>query len=559
MREQLHIQILEAISEIQFAYFNHPDPFHVFDLALNYLLAISQSQYGLIGERLLKNDGIPYLKIYAISNVSWNQHSSAFYAQVTKEGMEFTNLNSMLGWILINGQSIIADDPSHHPAAAGVPEGHPVFDNFLGLPIFFRDQFIGVVGLANKPGGYSDQTILFLQPLLNTIGNLINNIRLGREHDARLKLEERFRIIFNHSSDAFFLLDAEAVLDCNTTAVKMLRCNSKRQIINKPLHEFFPNYQPDERSSREKFFEMTQIAWRTGNHRFDWTNRTADNEYFSVEVTLNVVELSGRRALLVVWHDISKRKEYEDALINAKESAERAEQAKSHFLTSMSHELRTPMNSILGFTNRLIKKLEPVLEERDFDALVTIRRNAEHLLELINDILDLSKIEAGKMDLFRQEVDLHNLLGRLEKQMKPLSDAKSLALIAEPAPEGSVIMADQTRLFQILVNLVSNAIKYTDQGSVRIRLSKDHDVELGKVWRFEVSDTGVGVAEDDMARLFQKFTQLDQSVSRRVGGTGLGLAITSELVAMHQGRIEVESKLGEGSRFTVVLPVSPIF
>jgi len=143
--------------------------------------------------------------------------------------------------------------------------------------------------------------------------------------------------------------------------------------------------------------------------------------------------------------------------------------------------------------------------------------------------------------------------------MKPLSDAKSLALIAEPAPEGSVIMADQTRLFQILVNLVSNAIKYTDQGSVRIRLSKDHDVELGKVWRFEVSDTGVGVAEDDMARLFQKFTQLDQSVSRRVGGTGLGLAITSELVAMHQGRIEVESKLGEGSRFTVVLPVSPIF
>lgn len=559
MRELHHIQLLEAISEIQFAYFNNPDPFYVFELALNYLLTISQSEFGLIGERLQKADGAPYLKVYAISNISWNEDTRHLYDKIAAEGMEFANLNSMLGWILINGQSIIANDPAQHPAAAGVPKGHPELNTFLGLPIFFRDQFLGLVGVANKPGGYTDQDILLLQPLLNTIGNLVNSIRLGREHDARLKLEERFRIIFNHSSDAFFLLDAEKVVDCNKTALRMLQCDQKAQIIDKPLHEFFPNYQPDERPSREKFFEMSQIAWRTGSHRFDWLNRTINNEYFPVEVSLNVVELNGKRALLVVWHDISKRKEFEDALVTAKESAEKAEQAKSHFLTSMSHELRTPMNSILGFTNRLIKKLEPSLDERDFDALVTIRRNAEHLLELINDILDLSKIEAGKMDLYRQEVDLHNLIARLEKQMKPLSDAKNLTLAVEPAPEGSVIIADQTRLFQILMNLASNAIKYTDEGSVWIRAVKDHDAELGRVWRFEISDSGVGIADDDMARLFQKFTQLDQSVRRRVGGTGLGLAITSELVAMHQGRIEVESEFGKGSKFTVVMPVSPIF
>ncbi|HET8707694.1 MAG TPA: GAF domain-containing protein, partial [Pseudomonadales bacterium] len=226
MREQLHIQILEAISEIQFAYFDNPDPFHVFELALNYLLSISQSEFGFIGERLQKSDGAPYLKIFSISNISWNDDARALYAKLMADGMEFAGLNSMLGWILLNGKSIVSNDPAQHPAASGLSQGHPPLQRFLGLPIFFRDQFIGLVGLANKAYAYSDNDILVLQPLLNTIGNLVNSIRLGREHEARLKAEERFRIIFNHSADAFFLLEADRVVDCNTTAVKMLRCQN---------------------------------------------------------------------------------------------------------------------------------------------------------------------------------------------------------------------------------------------------------------------------------------------------------------------------------------------
>ena len=243
------------------------------------------------------------------------------------------------------------------------------------------------------------------------------------------------------------------------------------------------------------------------------------------------------------------------ALEEARQEAERASRAKSEFLANMSHELRTPMNSIMGFTQRLITKLGDSLPERELKALLTVDRNAKHLLVLINDILDLAKIEAGKMDLNRSRLNLAAVIREAVEQAAPLTDNKPVEVRLD-LPDGPLMFdGDRVRLKQVVLNLLSNAIKYTISGTVTITANEGDDTTLGRVVRVAVRDTGVGIKPEDLGRLFQQFTQLDGSSSRKIGGTGLGLAISAHYVRMHGGRIDVASEFGQGTEFTVLLPL----
>ncbi len=260
-------------------------------------------------------------------------------------------------------------------------------------------------------------------------------------------------------------------------------------------------------------------------------------------------ELLGRLRAMV------RLKQALDAAEAARKSAEAATQAKSSFVASMSHELRTPMNSIMGFTSRLLKRLGDSLAERDVDALETIDRNAKQLLALINDVLDLSKIEAGKMELHISEVNVNDAARETVEQLLPLAEAKSLAVHVEMADDLPNIEADPVKLRQIITNLLSNAIKYTDEGEVTVQTSTLVDDRTGQAVRFAVRDTGVGINPHDRERLFHRYVQVDKKFERRAGGTGLGLAICVEYVNMHGGYIDVISEYGKGSEFFAVLPV----
>lgn len=235
--------------------------------------------------------------------------------------------------------------------------------------------------------------------------------------------------------------------------------------------------------------------------------------------------------------------------------AEAASQAKSEFLANMSHELRTPMNSIMGFTRRLLKKLKPTLNEQNLDALQTVDRNAGHLLRLINDILDISKIEAGRMELETTRFDILAVARDVASQTAALTDEKPIELVVELSDEPIEVVADRMKVQQIMTNLVSNGIKYSEKGTVTLNVSRTELDDLGSAVRISVIDSGMGISKSDQQRLFTRFTQLNTSKARPGSGTGLGLFITSQFVDMHGGRIEVESEPGVGSTFVVLLPI----
>ncbi|NQU25270.1 MAG: response regulator [Candidatus Nealsonbacteria bacterium] len=238
------------------------------------------------------------------------------------------------------------------------------------------------------------------------------------------------------------------------------------------------------------------------------------------------------------------------------QAAERASQSKSDFIAGMSHEIRTPMTAIMGFADVLLESLK---KPENVDAATTIRRNGEYLLEIINDILDISKIEAGKLEVERVPCSPQQIIADVASLMKVRARAKGLELIAQhngPIPE--TVTTDPTRTRQILINLVGNAVKFTDSGEVRLVVQLVHGFESETRLQFDVVDTGIGMTQEQITGLFRPFTQADISTTRKFGGTGLGLAISRRLAEKLGGDISVTSAPGRGSTFRVTIATGPL-
>jgi PAS domain S-box-containing protein len=254
------------------------------------------------------------------------------------------------------------------------------------------------------------------------------------------------------------------------------------------------------------------------------------------------------RGGVVVFHDVTDRNRVQAEFHRAKEAAEAANSAKSEFLANMSHEIRTPMTAIIGYADKMLEENQSLSDRQD--SLQVIRRNGRHLLSLISDVLDISKIEAGQMTVEKVDLDLPRLVADVISMMMPRAVEKGLNFtVAFDGPIPSQVRSDPTRMKQVLVNLLSNAIKFTPGGQVALRGSCDA-ARSSMILHFKIADTGIGMTAEQVARLFRPFTQADESTTRRFGGTGLGLTISRRLAQMLGGDVVVESQEGIGSVFT---------
>jgi len=281
-----------------------------------------------------------------------------------------------------------------------------------------------------------------------------------------------------------------------------------------------------------------------------------DGSEFPAEASISRSHTARGWLLTAILQDISERRAYECALEEAKEKAEAAMQAKSMFLANMSHEIRTPLNAVVGMTSLL---LNTALDEEQRDYTETVRHSGEALLAIINDLLDYSKMEAGRLDLERHPVDLRRCVEDALDLLAPAVGGKDIELACIIEPEApATILADAARLRQVLVNLLSNAVKFTRQGEVVVEVAAEPLGEQRHSLRITVRDSGIGIPTHRLDDIFESFTQVDPSTTREYGGTGLGLAISRRLAAIMGGVLSVESQLGAGSRFTLAFEAEAV-
>ncbi len=361
--------------------------------------------------------------------------------------------------------------------------------------------------------------------------------------------EEHFRSLIENASDLITILDEDGTIRYQSPSIERMLGYKPEELLNKNIVEFLhPEDVPNVLDALTYAIRNSGVA-----PSIEFRFRHTDGSWRVLEAISNNPPADSAVAGVVVnSRDITERKQAEE-FQKAKKAAEAANQAKSAFLANMSHELRTPLNAIIGYSEMLQEEAEDLGHEDFIPDLQKINAAGKHLLALINDILDLSKIEAGRMELYLETFEIAPMVRDVVSTIGPLVEKNTNALQVRCPDDIGSMKADLTKVRQGLFNLLSNACKFTERGVISLDATRE-TADSGEWIVFRVGDTGIGMTPEQMGKLFQEFTQADASTTRKYGGTGLGLALSRRFCRMMGGDITVASEVGTGSTFTITLP-----
>ncbi len=462
-----------------------------------------------------------------------------------------------MGKVVKTGEPLVIED--YHRWNGGLPEYAHVHAA-LAAPLKVGGRLVGVfTTVSTDPDRMFDSADLHLLSIFARQAAIaIENARLFDQAQTELterkryeeeirRQKEYFEALLVNSPVAVVTADLEGnVVSWNPRAEKLFGY-TEGEVIGKSLDDIVTK----EGALRQEANKYSDQVISTGRVQATTKRNRKDGSLVDVELlALQVIVGEELVGYIVIYHDITERVRVEEILRQSKEAAEAASQAKSTFLANMSHELRTPLNAIIGFTRLVKRRVKDVLPKKQLDNLDKVLGSANHLLGLINDILDLSKIEAGRIDVQLNTFDLDGLIDVCLQTVRPLISDDRLYLEKEIDPDLPLLYTDQEKVRQILINLLSNAVKFTEHGAISVTAQREVDDLV-----LAVKDTGIGIPEGALARIFEAFQQVDTSTTRKYGGTGLGLSISRHLARLLGGDIGVESTVGVGSTFTVRLPL----
>lgn len=375
---------------------------------------------------------------------------------------------------------------------------------------------------------------------------------ITEQESAKMEIQNKegqIRALVNSIPDLVWLKDPDGVyLECNSKFERFLGAK-EAEIIGKTDYDFV------EKELADLITEKDRDVMKTGKPVMseEEVNYADDGHMELLEIIKTPMYDSNGRLIgvLGIGRDITRHKEAEESLLQAKILAEKANQLKSEFIATMSHELRTPLNSIIGFSQILNRNHHDHLDDTEVKYTANIVKSGKHLLSLINEILDLSKIESGTMEIKYENFQISTLIAEAKALVFPMMKSKEINFTSHVEEKYLIVFADRKKMKQIMYNLLSNAIKFTPRGG-EIAVNVNSTKEFVHI---SVSDTGIGIAEEDQDKIFDAFSQIDSSASRQYEGTGLGLALVKKYVEMHGGSIRVKSEVGKGTSFIFSIPI----
>lgn len=518
-----------------------------------------------------KKRGENIVYTYALSDYQEiSQKKNHTYIVPAKKDGSFPGL---CGFSINSKRSFFTSDLNKFPPAMALPEIYSPLINFLSVPIIFENEILGQVAIFNRPDGFNEEILKRIERLASLLAFAIerkrnenklkqmNETLEKRVHDRTLKLlhtmenlanrEKEYRNLVEFIPVGIVISQGDKLVYLNRAAMNVLQVNEDLQSKDQSLISFI--YGKDRAQVSSMFQEALDQGF-SPYRELEVNTLTEKSLFVGLEAARIIYE--NNPAIMVVIQDLSDRKKAEE-LRKAKSAAEAKNNAKSIFLANMSHEIRTPMNAILGFTEILSKKIS---DDESQSYLQAINNSGKTLLTLINDILDLSKVEAGKVELKYVPVNIESIFTEVQDIFAVKANEKGLKLILNMQDNSQLFfLLDETRLRQVLINLIGNGVKFTEEGYIKISFSfilkNDEHADL----KIQIEDTGVGIADDQKDYIFGAFNQHQGRDYHKLGGTGLGLAITKQLVQLMNGQIALKSELDKGSIFTLNFPDVEIF
>jgi PAS domain S-box-containing protein len=443
---------------------------------------------------------------------------------------------------------------------------HVEVASLVVVPLMSQGRCLGILSISRDSScrPYDEDDLALLQELAERASLAVQNAALLRDLEHRIvqvqKAKEKFRQLLESAPDAILIVDERGHIALINARTEHLFGYSRSELLGHSVETLLPDeYRARHPALRDAYYAAPRVRHAMAPE-VELYGQRKDGSRFPAEINLSPIETSDGAFVTAVVRDLTERKRLEFERARAREletlsrRAEEASRLKSEFLANMSHELRTPLNAIIGFSALLHAGKAGALSDVQTEYLGDILTSSRHLLQLINDVLDLAKIEAGKVELKPAPVDLSQLVGEVRDTLRGVALDKSLQLVTDVEPSLTEVVTDPRLLKQVLYNYLSNAIKFSNEaGQIAVTARAGPE----GYFTVAVTDQGIGIDSQDLPRLFHQFEQLDSGASKRYPGSGLGLALTKRIVEAQGGSVSVESEPGRGTTFSATLPLKP--